>query len=384
MKKVEEPKDTSSSQRFVPDRVKRLMLVFLAFLLYYLVSFLLDPYSVFWHEYFKRDVWELVAEWIIGFLFYFLISESSIFIHNRLNKVVPWQQSKWKRLMLEVLINFSIVFIFLFLNMIFFAIAYQNSSEFNPVPTNDEIRGALQLIIASLVISFIIIFVNTVSYLINNWVATSTEAAEQRIKLSELKQATTEAELSALKLQLDPHFIFNNLSVLSELILEDQQLGYEYSENFSKVYRYLLVNSKKNLISLDEEIKFLYAYIFLIENRVGNGVQFNISIQPHSKGLFIPPLTLQLLIENAIKHNTTNKKNPLLINVTNPEKGIIIVDNTLSSIDNPAITSTGIGLNNIIRRFKLLGKALPKVKKSKDRFEVLIHLINYDREDNNN
>ncbi|WP_286779291.1 MULTISPECIES: sensor histidine kinase [Sphingobacterium] len=384
MKKVEEPKDTSSSQRFVPDRVKRLMLVFLAFLLYYLVSFLLDPYSVFWHEYFKRDVWELVAEWIIGFLFYFLISESSIFIHNRLNKVVPWQQSKWKRLMLEVLINFSIVFIFLFLNMIFFAIAYQNSSEFNPVPTNDEIRGALQLIIASLVISFIIIFVNTVSYLINNWVATSTEAAEQRIKLSELKQATTEAELSALKLQLDPHFIFNNLSVLSELILEDQQLGYEYSENFSKVYRYLLVNSKKNLISLDEEIKFLYAYIFLIENRVGNGVQFNISIQPHSKGLFIPPLTLQLLIENAIKHNTTNKKNPLLINLTNPEKGIIIVDNTLSSIDSPAITSTGIGLNNIIRRFKLLNKTLPKVKKSKDKFEVLIHLINYDREDNNN
>lgn len=90
MKKVEEPKNTSSTQRFVPDRVKRLMLVFLAFLLYYLVSFLLDPYSVFWHEYFERDVWELVAEWIIGFLFYFLISESSIFIHNRLNKVVPW------------------------------------------------------------------------------------------------------------------------------------------------------------------------------------------------------------------------------------------------------------------------------------------------------
>jgi sensor histidine kinase YesM len=245
-KKIKASNSVAVSERFVPDRIKRLMLVFLAFLLFYLVSFLLDPYSVYWHDYFKRDLWELFAEWIIGFLFYFLISESSIFIHNRLNKVVPWQQNRWKRLVLEVLINFSIVFIFLFFNMVFFTVLYSNSSEFNPVATNDEIRGSLQLIIASLVISFIIIFVNTVSYLINNWVATSTEAAEQRIKLSELKQATSEAELSALKLQLDPHFIFNNLSVLSELILEDQQLGYEYSENFSKVYRYLLVNPRTN------------------------------------------------------------------------------------------------------------------------------------------
>ncbi len=97
------------------------------------------------------------------------------------------------------------------------------------------------------------------------------EAAQHKLRASKHKQAAMAAELQALKLQIDPHFIFNNLSVLSELILEDQQLGYEYSEKFARVYRYLLVNSRKDIIVVEEELKFLESYIFLIEKELGKG-----------------------------------------------------------------------------------------------------------------
>lgn len=102
----------------------------------------------------------------------------------------------------------------------------------------EEIKGLLQWIVISLVISFMIISINTVSYLIDNWIDTYMEMSQHKVHAVELRQASVEAELNTLKLQLDPHFIFNNLSVLSELILEDQQLGFEYSENFAKVYRF--------------------------------------------------------------------------------------------------------------------------------------------------
>lgn len=367
-------------KRFLPTRFKQMLLVFFAFILFYLVSYILDPYSIFWKEYFNRKLHEIFTEWTVSFLFCYLISESSVFIHKKLNSRVPWTENKSKRLFLEVFLNFSVVVILILMNMLCFSLIYSDLPDINSV---EEITGFLQWIVTSLLISFMIISVNTVSYLINNWIDTSLEMSQHKIQAAELKQASVEAELNTLKLQLDPHFIFNNLSVLSELILEDQQLGFEYSENFAKVYRFLLVNSKKNLICLDDEVKFLSSYIFLIENRVGTAVHFNIEIQDHSRNYYIPPLTLQLLIENAIKHNTTNQKKPLIINISNPEVGRIVVENTLSPIDNSNIISTGIGLKNISSRFKLLGKKIPEVNQDKYTFKVSIQLIEYDRENSN-
>lgn len=366
-------------KHLLPTRFKRMLLVCFAFILFYLVSYILDPYSIHWKDYFSRDLSEIVAEWAVLFMFCFLISESSILIHKKLNLRVPWTQNKSKRLFLEIVLNFSAVVLMIMMNMLCFELIYADSAENYDYDSIEDIKGALQWIVTSIVISFMIISINMVSYLINNWINTSMEISRHKIQAAELRQVSIEAELHALKMQLDPHFIFNNLSVLSELILENQQLGFEYAENFAKVYRFLLINSKKNLVSLDEEIKFLNAYIFLITHRFGAGVHFEMDIHAASKSLFIPPLTLQLLIENAIKHNTTNRKNPLTIHIFNPSIGEIVVENTLSSIVNPHITSTGIGLNNIISRFKLLGKQVPVVYKNEDTFKVSIQLIAYDK-----
>ncbi|QIL40404.1 histidine kinase [Pedobacter sp. HDW13] len=367
-----------ATETFLSNKTRRILFLFCAFVLYYLVSFLIDPYAKFWQNYFQRSHLDIAAEWLITFLFCFLVAEATIVIHNKLNKRIPWTKKPGKRLFIETLLNIAVVFAVILLNVICMYLIY-NKTEAAEQLSIEDIRNLLQWIIVSLVIAFIIMGVNTGSYMVNNWKNSELEVTEQKLRVSELRQASVEAELNALKLQLDPHFIFNNLSVLSELILEDQALGYKYSENFAKVYRFLLLNSKKDLIPLEEELKFLRSYIFLTEQRIGSGVSFNIAVDQSANQLLIPPLTLQLLIENAIKHNRTGKNNPLEINIYSTLKDNLVVENKLIPLEHPIGGSTGIGLANIIRRFSLLAKQTPTVTANEGSFKVTIHLIANDQ-----
>jgi len=216
--------------------------------------------------------------------------------------------------------------------------------------------------------------INTGELLLNKWKQSTIQAAQQQVKVSELKQSAMAAELQALKLQIDPHFIFNNLSVLSEVILEDQQSGYEYAESLARVYRYLLVNSKKDLIGLEEELKFLDAYIFMIKKRLGDGVHFDLQIKEDWKSKLIPPMTLQFLVENAIKHNQTSKSMPLEIRISCLPTGELLVSNTLKPLLNK-IESSGVGMLNIKYRFELLGAPKPTIECSLTEFKVKLPLL---------
>lgn len=374
-----EEKSKTKSKNVMSNRVRRIVLSAFSFFLFYLISFIIDPYADYWQSYFKQSTSYIVIEWVSTFIFCFLISESSIFIHTRLNRRLPWTEGPLKRLLAETFLNLLIVLVLILINLYINYLLYNDNME-KDILSIEEIRGILQWIIVSVIISLMIMSINTGSYLIRNWINTETKVAEHKLKESELRQASVEAELNALTLQLDPHFIFNNLSVLSELILENQQLGYQYSENFSKVYRFLLVNSKKNMISLDEELKFLNSYIFLIKQRIRDGVSFDVEIMNESKQLYIPPLTLQLLIENALKHNKTSRHTPLKIKISNIARNVIMVENNLVLIEKPVSSySTGIGLKNIMSRFELLSKKLPKVIKDESSFKVLIYLMEYDK-----
>jgi two-component system LytT family sensor kinase len=369
----------ATENTFKTNKTRRIFFVLCAFVLSYLVAYLIDPYSVLWTNYWSRDLADLAAEWLFSILFCFLIAEASLMIHYRLNNKYPWINNPAKRLAIEAFLNICAVLVFMVLNFSCMYLIYHKShpaeTEFSP----ENIRNLMQWAVVSFVISFIIVAVNTGSYLINNWKNTELQVIQHKLRESELKQASVQAELNALQLQIDPHFIFNNLSVLSELILEDKELAYQFSENFSKVYRFLLVNSRKNLISLDDEIKFLKAYIFLIQNRIGEGIEFELMINPASSKLFLPPLTLQLLVENAIKHNTTKKNDPLRIKIYTDGSNRIIVENKLAPLLNKAPHSTGTGLANINQRYALLAKPVPEILISKDTFKVIIHLIGYDQ-----
>jgi two-component system LytT family sensor kinase len=370
---------STSEKTFLTHKTRRIVFVMAAFFLFYLVSFLIDPYARFWKDYFQRDKTDLLLEWLISFSFCYVLAEASLFIHNLLNKYIPWTKSPAKRLVIESILNIFSVFFFIVLNGLCLYLVYNQTFADQAVHSVENTRDALQYLIVSLVISFMFMGINTGSYLINNWKSTELQVSKHKLRVSELRQASVEAELNALKLQLDPHFIFNNLSVLSELILEDQNLGYQYSENFAKVYRFLLLSSKKNLIPLSEELKFLNAYIFLIKHRIGIGIRFEISVNKSSDALLIPPLTLQLLIENAIKHNRTSKNNPLHIEVYSDGIEKLVVKNVLSPLKSQGMPSTGIGLANIISRFNLLSMQPPEIFAGDHHFKVVVHLIKYDK-----
>ncbi|UKB84071.1 histidine kinase [Chryseobacterium sp. MEBOG06] len=350
---------------------RRLVIWTVAIITFCVFSYLINPFDPHWEGYFESPWQTIVEDLLWVFFFSVIISEVSISIDGILNRLLPWRNRTIKRL----LIQGSLQIIGSILMVIVINFIIESTSESLPeMDSRKEYTLLGQWVATNIIISLIISAFNTVDYLLANWKKTAVEAAQHKLRASKHKQAAMAAELQALKLQIDPHFIFNNLSVLSELILEDQQLGYEYSEKFARVYRYLLVNSKKDIIALEEELKFLDSYIFLIEKRIGEGVIFTIDIEEEYKPMYTLPLSLQLLVENAIKHNQTSKANPLKIKVyTLPTKELVVSNSVLPLINKP--DSSGVGLTNIITRYEILGYTKPIIEQTENQFIVKLPLI---------
>lgn len=357
----------SQKDAFFTDMGKRIVIATSAFLLYNIVSYIVDPLSYFWQNYFQHGWDYLLIDCIISFLFCFAVSEASIVIGRKLNNYVSWKDNPLKRLLIESGITLVAVLLLLYLQILFFIAFFDDPNIKESQPTIQDTVESIRWFVVSLIISFAIMAINTGDYLITSWKNAALNAVEQN-------QLAVEAELQSLKLQLDPHFVFNNLSVLSELILTDQQLGHEYAENFTKLYRYLLVHSKKNLVQLEEEIKFLNSYIFLLEQRIGEGVKFETAIDTTYNQLFIPPMTLQMLVENALKHNKTLRKDPLIIRIYSNDQECIVVENSRRPIETVTLSS-GIGISNIVRRYKLLNATPPHIKSDDQTFSVTVPLL---------
>jgi len=354
---------------FLNNRWKRILIVCFAFLMMYLISFIIDPFSPYWGNFFKRDWTKVSRDLATSFIFCFIVSEVSILISNRFNQSVPWTNYPGKRFTIEIFLNlFVILAVQLIIN---FFKSRMNGKPltfgFGPGGSVEEARGMIQWLVVSTIIALFIVGIHIGNYLISNW-------KNEALKASELKQVALDAELQSLKLQIDSHFVFNNLSVLSETILKDQMLGYAYAENFSRIYRYLLLNAKKDIITLEQELKFLESYRFLIEHRFSNGVQFHISSDESSKNLYMPPLTLQLLVENALKHNKTNRKEPLIVRISTDNAQTLTVENNMLPIAKVQ-DSFGIGLTNIKRRYQLLSKRPVEISKANNCFKVTIPLL---------
>lgn len=363
-------KNIVRNKKILSAMKRRLVIWLVAFITFYIFSYLIDPFDPTWLIY-LQEPWQSILEdilWIL--LFSIIISEVSIGIDTMLNKWLPWKNRTVKRLLIQCILQVvGSVMIVIIINSIIDC----TSESLPEMDSRKEYTLLGQWVATNIIISLIISAFNTVDYLLENWKKTAVEAAQHKIRASKHKQAAMAAELQALKLQIDPHFIFNNLSVLSELILEDQQLGYEYSEKFARVYRYLLVNSRKDIIVLDEELKFLDSYIFLIEKRIGNGVVFKIDIQDEYRTMYTLPLSLQLLVENAIKHNQTSKSNPLEIHVYTLSGELVVSNTFLPLINKP--DSSGVGLANISARYEILGYKKPVIEKTEDQFIVKLPLI---------
>lgn len=174
------------------------------------------------------------------------------------------------------------------------------------------------------------------------------------------------SQLDSLKNHLDPHFLFNNLNILAALIDKDKNASKEFIHKFAEVYRSLLKSKAEDLILLSEEMAFIESYIYLINVRFEENIQFNIDIKSFDK--MLPPLTIQMLIENAIKHN----KAPLVISITE-EGSYLVVSNTLNKKD-PG-NATGTGISNIKMRYSHFTEKPIEVSEQNGKFEVRIPLL---------
>lgn len=191
-------------------------------------------------------------------------------------------------------------------------------------------------------------------------------------EIADMKREKLAMDYNSLQDQLNPHFLFNNLSVLKSLIIYDPDTAVAFTENFTDVYRYVLQSKDKRLVKFSDEYEFIKSYCGLHKERLGDGLQVEHVIQEEALSKEIAPLTLQLLIENAIKHNVTSRETPLKIRIAT-DANFLTVSNSLNLRTSSYSTKTG--LRNLVKRYEMLTKTEVVVQYDDDKFEVKVPLL---------
>ncbi len=190
--------------------------------------------------------------------------------------------------------------------------------------------------------------------------------------ISDIKQEKLMMSYNSLKDQLNPHYLFNNLSVLRALIHTDQKAASQFIEDFAEVYRYVLESNDNQLVPLAEEIDFIHAYLDLHKIRLKEGIVIKNEIKKQDLDLKIAPLTLQLLVENAIKHNIASKSSPLVLQIATLNKKIVVTNNLQKRT---STYSTNMGLKNLTKRYELICKEPVQVEELNNIFKVSVPLL---------
>ena len=238
---------------------------------------------------------------------------------------------------------------------------------------NNFVRKKPFVFLLRTVIATFISYLYTGAHYMESVIQAEQQRKELEIRLLKEKEHAAQMQLEILKSQIDPHFMFNNFSILSELIMENPMAADKFLEHLSNVYRYVVQNLKRNTVSILEEITFLRSYIYLIKMRYEDAVRIALDeTLSRSEGL-IPPVCLQLLVENAIKHNQLSAVQPLKIYIYR-EKNYIAVENDLRPIASE-FASTGIGLQNIVGRYFLLCEEKPLIEKQENIYCVKLPII---------
>lgn len=193
------------------------------------------------------------------------------------------------------------------------------------------------------------------------------------VENEQLQAENIRNQYEVLKNQLNPHMLFNSLNTLRSLVRENQKKAQDYIQELSRVLRYTLQSNEFQSVSLREEMEFVSAYIFLLKMRFENNLQFDIQINKAYEDRRLPPMALQMLIENAVKHNEISNRKPLTIHIATDDKGCLSISNAIQP-KWTATSGTGIGLANLAKRYRLLFKREIQITEDKE-FTVRIPLV---------
>lgn len=223
----------------------------------------------------------------------------------------------------------------------------------------------------TLTLALTMIFVTNVGFY--EYFKSDITSKETQIKAEKLQKENAIANYKLLKAKIEPHFLFNSLSVLSSIVHKDPYLAEEFILKLSKLMRFAIEQTDKISVTLEDELSFSMNYFFLIKTRFGEAVKIQNDILAETDKYVLPPYSLQILFENAVQHTKFSIENPLLIHLYNDDE-FIYVENNFNQRENPE-QSTGIGLDNLTRRIMHLSNKEIQFKISDKSFQVKIPLI---------
>ena len=301
---------------------------------------------------------------VISAMYAFGLGLSNGFLNDFLNKKLSWTEQTRLRtilgIVLTVIVNFIVVYGCNYINFVLI----QGKSQENFLSGKLNFLNWFFINFALLIAS-----IGHAKGFMKAWKnSTKKEVVEQK-----LIAKSANAQFESLKNQLDPHFLFNSLNVLDSLIEENPKQAQQFTNSMSKIYRYVLEQKDKELVSVEEELDFAKTYCELLKTRFEDAVTFEFNISDEDKKGFVVPLSLQLLLENSIKHNFATSSKPLNIKIF-VENQNLIIENNLQTRELPN-KSTGVGLANIVSRYNLLTNRNVFVEKSEDFFRVKLPIL---------
>jgi two-component sensor histidine kinase len=308
----------------------------------------------------KDDAWfnmTFLQGWLTSFVFTFLYWQGNRWIWVKLAHQYPHYSQTRQRLILLVVI----------------CLAYSIAVSVGVTQLIALITGQpcpvsmAESCLVGLVPTFIVMLIYESVFFFESWKA--------NVKKTEaLARENVQSQLETLKNQLDPHFLFNSLNTLASLIDDHNEPAQEYLDRLADVYRYVLVSREKNTVTLEEEMNFLDAYIYLNKVRFRENLKIEKTLTRENYRQQVAPLSLQMLVENAIKHNVVSKEKPLTIRIMQEEGNYLAIENNIQE----KVTfekSTKVGLQNIINRYRLLTDQPIEINKDAGSFRVRIPLL---------
>jgi LytS/YehU family sensor histidine kinase len=296
---------------------------------------------------------------VISFLFWFTLANGNSYLVDLLDKKWSWLEQPTQRAIYGILAMFafsvadSLIIIYLW-------VEFYLKLSFVEVVESD---GFIGLIIVPLIITAIIALWGHGKGFLMAW-------RQSAVDIEKLRAENIQSRLESLRNQVNPHFLFNSLNTLSSLVHEDQDKATEFINELSQVYRYILDHQSDELVDLETELLFLRSFLHLNEIRFGDKLQTKIHGDQELSGFCIPPVTLQLLTENVIKHNEISSDHKVNLDIAISKDTISIRNNR-----NPKAKkddSLGLGLQNIHSRYKLLTNKEVIVNEHEDTFEVIL------------
>lgn len=300
-----------------------------------------------------------IANWrtiLLCLLYTYILGYGCTYIIHKIEHRYSWLEEPKKKFLLHF---FSLlIFSFVVSAMLFYGFAYLMFDGSKWLNISEVLNQAKLPAFISVSISA---FFTGIDFL-KNW-------KKEAVRAEQLEKEKIATQYESLRNQVNPHFLFNSLNALSELVYDDQELAVKYIRQLAQVYRYVLDSRNFEVASLEDELNFIDAFVFLQKIRFGDNLKVSIDVAK-SNNRYILPLSLQILLENAIKHNVVSKEDPLEIEIY--EEGEFLVVKNKLKLKRILDAGTGIGLKNIKLRYKYLTEHPVQVHENNEDFIVKI------------